>query len=252
MPHRSDKAVVIIDDTEANRYVISRILEDAGFAVLQGGTGADALRLAHEDPALIVLDVHLPDANGMEVARRLKSDPETAQIPVLHISASFTSPEAKARGLDAGADAYLTHPIEPLVLTATVRALLRARHAEEALREGMEELQRANAALAAKTAEAENANRAKMDFLTTMSHELRTPLNAIAGYVDLLEMGVHGPVTEAQAQALDRVRRSQRHLLGLINDVLNFAKIEAGQVQFDFSDFDVQDALTDVEGLIDP
>jgi PAS domain S-box-containing protein len=99
-------------------------------------------------------------------------------------------------------------------------------------------------------AEAEAANRAKFEFLTTMSHELRTPLNAIAGYVELLEMGIRGPVTDAQRQDLERIRHSQMHLLGLINDVLNFARIETGHVHFDLRDVPLDDALAEVEALI--
>jgi PAS domain S-box-containing protein len=101
-------------------------------------------------------------------------------------------------------------------------------------------------------AEAEQANRAKMDFLATMSHELRTPLNAIAGYVQLLEMGLHGPVTAAQRDALARVQRSQRLLLALINDILNFAKLEAGRVQIDLRDQPVHTLLADLEQLVEP
>ncbi len=81
--------------------------------------------------------------------------------------------------------------------------------------------------------EAESANRAKGDFLAAMSHELRTPLNAIGGYAELIELGVRGPVTEAQREDLSRIQRSQRHLLTLINDILNFAKVEAGRVEYD-------------------
>jgi signal transduction histidine kinase len=100
--------------------------------------------------------------------------------------------------------------------------------------------------------EAHEANRAKSQFLTTMSHELRTPLNAIAGYAELLEMGVRGPVTSEQREDLGRIQRSQKHLLGLINDLLNFARIENGRVELLVEEVSVEDALASVELLIQP
>ena len=100
--------------------------------------------------------------------------------------------------------------------------------------------------------EAEAANRAKADFLAVMSHELRTPLNAIGGYAELMEMGLHGPVTDAQREALARIQRSQRHLLGLINEVLNYAKLETGAVRYDLAPVHVSEALAEAEGLVMP
>jgi chemotaxis family two-component system sensor kinase Cph1 len=100
--------------------------------------------------------------------------------------------------------------------------------------------------------EAERANRAKADFLAMMSHELRTPLNAIGGYAQMIEMGVRGPVTPTQAIDLQRIQSNQRHLLGLINNILNFAKLEAGQVKFDVTSVDVREVITDVETLVIP
>jgi signal transduction histidine kinase len=100
--------------------------------------------------------------------------------------------------------------------------------------------------------EAQAANRAKSDFLAVMSHELRTPLNAIGGYTEIMEIGIYGPVTERQKEALGRIARSQQMLLGLINDVLNFAKLDAGQVQYRMTDVPLQDALSPVEALVAP
>ncbi|HYR06716.1 MAG TPA: PAS domain-containing protein, partial [Longimicrobium sp.] len=107
---------------------------------------------------------------------------------------------------------------------------VRARRQVEAL---LAESERARADAEAARAEAETANRAKAEFLAAMSHELRTPLNAIGGYVGLLEMGIHGPVTDAQHEALRRVGTNQRHLLTLINDILSHARLEAGHIEFD-------------------
>jgi len=100
--------------------------------------------------------------------------------------------------------------------------------------------------------EAEAANRAKSDFLAMMSHELRTPLNAIAGYAELIELGIHGPVTDAQRDALNRIARSQAHLLTLINDVLNFARIDAGQLQYAVQDVRMNETLAGLEPLVAP
>lgn len=98
--------------------------------------------------------------------------------------------------------------------------------------------------------EAEAASRAKSEFLTTMSHELRTPLNAIIGYVDLLELGIQGQVTPEQKDSLERVRRSSKHLLSLINDVLNIARIEAGGIPYSLKTTSANQILSDVEPLV--
>jgi signal transduction histidine kinase len=115
----------------------------------------------------------------------------------------------------------------------------------DALHERTDEADRQRAA-------AEEANRAKSAFLAVMSLELLTPLNAIGGYVQLLEMGIHGPVTDAQREALGRVERSQKHLLRLINDVLNLARIESGRVEFVLEDVDLAALMDDVTPMVEP
>ncbi|HEX5971091.1 MAG TPA: HAMP domain-containing sensor histidine kinase [Gemmatimonadaceae bacterium] len=120
------------------------------------------------------------------------------------------------------------------------------------LEETNEQLQELSMDAEAARDEAQQANRAKSDFLAVMSHELRTPLNAIGGYTEIMQLGIYGPVSERQKEALERIARSQQMLLSLINDVLNFAKLDAGQVQYRMSDVSLAEALAPVESLLAP
>lgn len=132
MPKQQPISILHVDDNEANLYVHTRMLQRAGFNVIEASTGAQALQLVAEiKPDLIVLDVKLPDIHGFEVCRRIKNDPATASILVLHLSASFIQMEDKAEALEGGADGYLTEPVKSRELIATVNALLRMRQAEE-------------------------------------------------------------------------------------------------------------------------
>ncbi|HEU4885068.1 MAG TPA: response regulator [Longimicrobium sp.] len=138
-PVRRHALVLNVDDYEAGRYATSRVLRQAGFEVVDAATGEEALRLVRsEEPDLVLLDVNLPDLDGFEVCRRIKTAPETSTIPVLYLSAAYRTPEHRVQGLDLGADGYLTQPVEPRELVATVNALLRAREVEAAVRESEE------------------------------------------------------------------------------------------------------------------
>jgi DNA-binding response OmpR family regulator len=128
-----EPVVLVVDDSDPKRYVATRWLRRAGFAVVEARTGHEALQLAPRCD-LVVLDVRLPDVSGFEVCRRLRIDPATAQVPVLHLSAHATTAHERASGLDGGADGYLTQPVDEEELIATVRALLRIRRVEGALR----------------------------------------------------------------------------------------------------------------------
>ena len=121
--------ILAVDDNPAALYATSRVLRSAGYEVIEATTGAAAMRCA-PGADLVVLDVNLPDIDGFDVCRRLRADAHTAQIPVLHLSATFTNSADFVQGFEAGADGYLTRPVEPPVLLATVRTLLFAHHAD--------------------------------------------------------------------------------------------------------------------------
>lgn len=132
---RSQHTLLIVDDDPISRYATARLLRSAGFRTVEAANGAEGLAAAAEgDFSALIVDVHLPDIDGFELCRMLRSRGRTHRMPVLHLSAAFVTDEDKVRGLDSGADAYLTHPAEPAVLVATVQALVRARVAEEAMR----------------------------------------------------------------------------------------------------------------------
>ena len=122
--------ILVVDDTEANRYVLSRCLTQGGFEVIEASNGRGALDQMASKPDLVVLDVKLPDIDGLEICRRIKSDPETRNVLVMNVSASYTTKQARINGLENGADSYLTQPLEPNELLATVHSLLRLRDAE--------------------------------------------------------------------------------------------------------------------------
>ncbi len=393
--------ILVVDDTEAQRYVTTRRLKLAGFQVIESDTGTDGLARAREGVDLVILDINLPDVSGLAVARTLKADPITAHLPILHISSERLESRDRADGLDAGADGYLLHPVEAVELIATTRSLLRLTRAERALHERTAAAEQALASLAdsellfrtvqdasmsgfglhrpmrehdaadgpvidfeltyvnragakllnrtpeslrgtsvtelfpglrqngmfaeyvavletgvpwmrdvdyhqdgfdlsiavsvvrvgtgpraqlavsftdmraraqveaerarlhaetrvaradaeAARAAAEQANAEKSTFLVHMSHELRTPLHAIQGYTQLIELGVHGPVSDAQGTALARIGGAQRHMLGLVNDVLHFATLSAGHVQYQLAETDVRTVLIDVLAMVEP
>ena len=222
------------------------------------GSGAGAIypRWAHMRPvfdaiglrAFVTLPLLRPDDAGGTAAASAGARvatgagdvlPPVPGSPAFGAMAVLFGPGADAAGLDEAARAMLD-ALAQLTAQALARAelLAAARHARaEAERE------RERAA---------EANRAKSEFLASMSHELRTPLNAIAGHVQLLEMELHGPVTDPQRAALARVERAQRHLLGLINDVLNYAKLEAGKVEYDVREVRVADVVADVLPMVEP
>jgi signal transduction histidine kinase len=215
--------ILVVDDTDAARFARARWLTDAGHTVFQASTLRDAEVLLREcRPDLVVLDVNLPDGNGVDFCRKIKRDDDLRAVMVLHMTASFVTNEDHVRGLDAGADGYLTDPCAPGVFLATAHALLRLNRAERSLKEMLDREQAARA-------EAEAANRLKDDFLANLSHELRTPLNAIIGWTTLMRtIDMDGA---ARRNAIEIIERNAKSQATLIEDLLDVSRITQGQLQ---------------------
>ena len=235
MMHQVRITILNVDDTEAMRYQKTRVLRAAGYEVVEADTGARALQLARELlPALILMDVKLPDMNGIDVCRQIKTEPATRMIPVIQVSATFITEKDQKEGLLGGADIYLTEPLESKVLETVVSTLLQLHRTEAGLRET---LLREKAA----RAQAEDATRLKDEFLANLSHELRTPMNIIIGWAHLLR---NGPLTDEQkiraAEAIERAARSQAQL---IEDLLDVSRIVTGKFRMEMQDVNLGSVL---------
>jgi signal transduction histidine kinase len=207
--------VLNVNDSAGNRYYVSRVLKAAGWEVLEAATGAEALEIARTaKPNVVILDIKLPDMSGLEVCRMLRSDPTTCDSIVIQTSATFVTSEGKARGLESGADQYLTQPFESVELVAMVRNLLRMREKELESREKAEALV--------------EADKRKDEFLAMLAHELRNPLSGIAMAASLLESE---PLEERASKLTGTIVRQTRHLSRLVDDLLDVARITRGKIQ---------------------
>jgi signal transduction histidine kinase len=191
-----------------------------------------------------------------ELLSALGTQPTWSDLPIIVLTVEGELSRVIAAGIEAlaarGNVALLERPVRVATLVTVIRTALRARARQYDVREYLTQLQVARDTANHARAIAEAANRAKSEFLAVMSHELRTPLNAIGGYAELIELGIRGPVTTEQRADLERIQRSQRHLLGLINGVLNYARLETGNLRYETTDIIVDELLATCEALVAP
>jgi signal transduction histidine kinase len=195
--------ILNVDDHEAGRYARTRFLSRAGFSVEEAENAAQALAAVRErKPDLVLLDINLPDMNGFEVCRIIKNDEETSRLPVIFLTAARLSDTDVVIGLEHGADNYLREPVDPSILVATVRAILRVKEAEDALVRSNEQLRR---------------------FAFVVSHELQEPLRMVKSYTQLLAQrhNTLGPeANEWMGFAIQGVNRMER----FIHDMLSYSQ----------------------------
>jgi signal transduction histidine kinase len=256
-PPVSTPSVGVLTPTGRDSTLAVKVLAKHGIAA---HVCANMEELVKEIPdgvgALLIAEEALVDGARKTLVAALDSQAVWSDVPLLVLtsdghSAPVMSP-AVQEVVQHGNVTLLERPVRVTTLTTALAAAVRARTRQFEIRDAIVERARMIETERVLRSEAEDANRAKMQFLATMSHELRTPLNAIGGHVELVQLGIHGPVTEEQREALDRVRRAESHLLGLINDVLNFAKIEAGHVTFNLVPTTIRTLFDGMDALIEP
>jgi signal transduction histidine kinase len=251
--------LLLVDDRPENLLALEAILEPLGQSMLRANSGPEALKqVLADDFAVILLDVQMPGMNGFEVAEIIKSRERSRTIPIIFLSAISKEDAYVFKGYSMGAVDYVFKPFNPDILRSKVAVfvdlylkqaeiqrqgdLLRESQKRELELEHRTSLLEAEARSAAKLSQMndelhrrqialEQAMGARNRFYASMSHELRTPINAVIGYSTLMLDNIYGPLNAKQKEGLQRTLKAARHLLELVNDVLDLSKIEAGKIE---------------------
>ena len=256
-PGDGSAPIAILAPAGRDGVVAGRILADAGFATnVCEDMECLCATVAQDVGVLLIAEEALAGPAREALLAALQVQPSWSDVPVVILTGEGElsrplSPPLSALAAHANVT-LLERPVRVATLVTAMRSALRARRRQFDVRDHLEERTAAEEALRAARQQAEDASRAKGDFLAVMSHELRTPLNAIGGYAELMELGLRGPITEAQRSDLGRIQQSQKHLLGLINQVLNYTRVETGNVSYDMTDVPVATALVAAEALVVP
>jgi two-component system sensor histidine kinase/response regulator len=206
-----ESLILNVDDYVPGRYARTRLLKQAGYRVIEAGSGSETFELIKEQkPALVLLDVNLPDISGFDVCKQLRRDPETETLIILHISASSVLTHHQVNGLQSGADGYLVEPVEPDVLVATVNAFLRARRAEEEVRKSNEELRL---------------------FTYRVGHDLNEPLRTITAHTQLLKRRLGADSDPEIATTLAFIVEGAAKMRFFIEGLLQYSQATGGSAK---------------------
>ena len=215
--------VLVVDDIAANVRLLAGILKVADYDVLTAESGADALQKVEEfAPDVVLLDVMMPEMDGFEVCRRLRENPRTVSLPVVMVTALHET-EDRVRALEAGADDFLTKPVNEIEVVARVKSLVRVKRGRDELESTLSDLQRAESL---------------RDSLASMLvHDLRAPLTTILAPLEMLSSNAFGELNEMQSEVAEMATRGANRLLYLVNELLDVSKLESGNMTLQPSEF---------------
>ena len=235
-----DFLILVVDDISHNLRVMGDLLDRVGYSTTFATSGKQAIeRVKVANPDLILLDLMMPEMNGLQVCEQLQADPEFGNIPIIFLTASNES-EHLIQAFALGAVDYITKPFNTPELFARVKTHLTLKHTRDEFQKTLSDLVEAREA-------ALEAARLKSQFMATMSHEIRTPMNAVLGMTELLLK------TDLNSQQLDFVqtlKTSGDNLLAIVNDILDFSKLEAGGMRLDYQEFDLRSTLENILYLL--
>ena len=242
--------VLVVEDEIGIRATLCAILEDAGYKVSGLDKGAEALEMIRNRPFNIVItDIRLPDVDGMEILELAKEiDPDVAVIVIT----GHASLEAVVEAVNEGAYTYFVKPANEDEIKTTIINALRQQRLSHENRRLVDDLQQSNKLLFEANKQLKKTTDAKSAVLASMSHELRTPLNVIIGFSELMIDEVPGEINEEQRQCLNDVLSSSKHLLSLINEVLDLSKIESGKVELRLSNIVLTKVIESLKSTLMP
>lgn len=248
LPEMRNIKILIVDDKKENLISLERVLDDFDVEFVRASSGEEALKHSIKDEfAMAILDVQMPGMDGYETLEFMRQRKKTKLLPVIFVSAIHQSDLHIIKGIETGAVDFIPKPIIPEILIGKVKVFLDLYKQKLELDQLLNNLEKKNEELIVERNKAEEATRSKSLFLANMSHEIRSPMNGVIGLSKLL---LQSDLNDDQKDMLNVISNSGENLIQIINDILDYSKIEAGQIELEKIDFSLKQVTDTIFHLL--